>query len=591
MEKGECKKLSYGPKVKEPQVIVSPPPPPPPPRPRERRASFLPCAQQCFTKMLAPRGAPSLSPPPPRSDRDPRSEQPPPSVLGQVQRLLAAGGFPHVLGTPQHRLWARCSAGCVASCCPPAAIKKTESPTCVMKTSSGSWTATGPGRWTLSSGRRPPAPQHHAQLRRQGGGAGKEGGGASRDGALKTGDTEKDVKPVFDEFKKYIKNHGKKLKLTFKSLDKSDSRKIEPLDIVQAFKTLGTNVSKLQATYILQSLDDESTMSVDWNEWMNYFAFNTIGYYEEIIQFWKHSTVIDIGESLSVPDEFTENDGVCGQRWRQVVAGMTAGAISRMSTAPLEHLMQAQALLTVTITLKTGFETMLREGGVYSLWKGNSTNVLKIAPETSIKYWSYEKYKNLLATERTTIGITERFISGSLAGIIAQTLVYPLEVLKTRLALDSTSRYTRISNCVQKMLKYEGYKTFYKGYVPNIIPYAGVDLAVFELLKNFWLQHHSRDSVNPGIVVVLAYSTLSDPCGQLASYPFTPVRTCMQAEETLGGIPPMKMISLIKIIILTDGVIGFYKGIIPNIVKVLPAVCISYVICEKTKTGLGVAEV
>uniref|UniRef100_A0A4X2L9P9 Uncharacterized protein n=1 Tax=Vombatus ursinus TaxID=29139 RepID=A0A4X2L9P9_VOMUR len=46
---------------------------------------------------------------------------------------------------------------------------------------------------------------------------------APRPGALKTGDTEKDVKPVFDEFKKYIKNHGKKLKLTFKSLDKSDS--------------------------------------------------------------------------------------------------------------------------------------------------------------------------------------------------------------------------------------------------------------------------------------------------------------------------------------------------------------------------------
>nr|XP_020856055.1 calcium-binding mitochondrial carrier protein SCaMC-1-like [Phascolarctos cinereus]XP_020856060.1 calcium-binding mitochondrial carrier protein SCaMC-1-like [Phascolarctos cinereus] len=173
----------------------------------------------------------------------------------------------------------------------------------------------------------------------------------------------------------------------------------------------------------------------------------------------------------------------------------------------------------------------------------------------------YCQYKNLLAAERTTMGITERFISGSLAGITAQTLVYPLEVLKTRLALDSTSRYTRISNCVQKMLKYEGYKTFYKGYVPNlpgIIPYAGVDLAMFELLKNFWLQHRSRDSVNPGMVVVLACSTLSGTCGQLASYLFTLVRAHMQAEETLGGIPPTKMISLIKIIIVTEGGIGFH---------------------------------
>ncbi|XP_068946590.1 mitochondrial adenyl nucleotide antiporter SLC25A24-like isoform X1 [Petaurus breviceps papuanus] len=284
---------------------------------------------------------------------------------------------------------------------------------------------------------------------------------------------------------------------------------------------------------------------------------------------------------------------------------MIAGAISRTCTAPLERLkvrMQAQVLPPATITLKSGFETMLREGGIFSLWKGNYVNVLKIAPETSIKYWSYEKYKNLLATERATIGIMDRFVSGSLAGITAQTLVYPLEVcvprkrlvLKTRLTLDSTSRYTGISNCVQKMLKYEGFRTFYKGYVPNIlgiIPYAGVDLAVFELLKNFWLQHHSRDSVNPGIVVLLACSTLSSTCGQLASYPFTLVRTRMQAEEILRGIQPMKMIRLAKIIIVTEGMMGFYKGIIPNVVKVLPAVCISYGIYEKTRKSLGVADV
>ncbi|XP_068946592.1 mitochondrial adenyl nucleotide antiporter SLC25A24-like isoform X3 [Petaurus breviceps papuanus] len=220
---------------------------------------------------------------------------------------------------------------------------------------------------------------------------------------------------------------------------------------------------------------------------------------------------------------------------------MIAGAISRTCTAPLERLkvrMQAQVLPPATITLKSGFETMLREGGIFSLWKGNYVNVLKIAPETSIKYWSYEKYKNLLATERATIGIMDRFVSGSLAGITAQTLVYPLE-----------------------------------------------------LLKNFWLQHHSRDSVNPGIVVLLACSTLSSTCGQLASYPFTLVRTRMQAEEILRGIQPMKMIRLAKIIIVTEGMMGFYKGIIPNVVKVLPAVCISYGIYEKTRKSLGVADV
>lgn len=39
-------------------------------------------------------------------------------------------------------------------------------------------------------------------------------------------------------------------------------------------------------------------------------------------------------------------------------------------------------------------------------------------------------------------------------------------------------------DCAKKILKNEGVRAFYKGYIPNIlgiIPYAGIDLAIYEV--------------------------------------------------------------------------------------------------------------
>lgn len=62
--------------------------------------------------------------------------------------------------------------------------------------------------------------------------------------------------------------------------------------------------------------------------------------------------------------------------------------------------------------------------------------------------------------------------------------IFYFQVLKTRLALRKTGQYKSIWDATCKIYKNEGVRSFYKGYIPNllgIIPYAGIDLAIYEV--------------------------------------------------------------------------------------------------------------
>nr|XP_057922689.1 mitochondrial adenyl nucleotide antiporter SLC25A24-like isoform X2 [Doryrhamphus excisus]XP_057922690.1 mitochondrial adenyl nucleotide antiporter SLC25A24-like isoform X2 [Doryrhamphus excisus] len=411
-----------------------------------------------------------------------------------------------------------------------------------------------------------------------------------------TGDQNKDGSLDFQEFAKYLKEHEKKLLLTFKSLDKNNDGRIDATEIQQTFAELGLNINRVDALKILQSMDIDGTMMVDWNEWRDYFLFCPAHNLQEIIRYWKHSSVLDIGDSLAIPDEFTEEEKSSGGWWKQLVAGAVAGSVSRTGTAPLDRMkvfMQVHSSKANKISLAGGFKHLVLEGGVMSLWRGNGINVLKIAPETAIKFMAYEQFKKLLSSEGEKIETHKRFLSGSLAGATAQTAIYPMEVLKTRLTLRKTGQYSGMFNCAKTILTKEGVKAFYKGYIPNligIIPYAGIDLAVYESLKNAWLSYHTKESANPGVLVLLGCGTISSTCGQLASYPLALVRTRMQARASLDASDQPSMSSLLKNIVAKDGFFGLYRGILPNFMKVIPAVSISYVVYEYMKIGLGISK-
>lgn len=272
---------------------------------------------------------------------------------------------------------------------------------------------------------------------------------------------------------------------------------------------------------------------------------------------------LDIGEDMNIPDDFTANELQTGKWWRHLAAGGVAGAVSRTCTAPLDRIkvflqvrlthwecththtdwvnlklthmnfpLLAGQVQQTKVRISDSFFYMLKEGGVKSFWRGNGINVLKIAPESAIKFAAYEQVKRLIRHNETRpMSIYERFAAGACAGGISQTVIYPLEVLKTRMALRKTGQYSSIVDAALKIYSKEGIRSFYRGYTPNmlgIIPYAGIDLAVYETLKNKYLRTHENEQ--PSFWVLLACGSASSTLGQVCSYPLALIRTRLQAQ-------------------------------------------------------------
>uniref|UniRef100_H2ZCF8 EF-hand domain-containing protein n=1 Tax=Ciona savignyi TaxID=51511 RepID=H2ZCF8_CIOSA len=447
-------------------------------------------------------------------------------------------------------------------------------------------------------------------------------------------DSNKDGELDVAEFVRYLHEHEMKLKLMFKRLDSDKDGRLTSNEIEEALRSVGFDVSKEEAKQITRRIDKDGTSTIDINEWVEHHLLHPSADLKDIVSYWKHATVsasvahlysmssvagavvqnttlnviklfhniipqyIDIGESLIVPDDFSEAEKVSGQWWRLLVAGGLAGVVSRTCTAPLDRLkvlMQVHATKSNNLGIASGFKQMLHEGGAKSLWRGNGINVIKIAPETAVKFYAYEQMKRLIgAQSQGEIGAAEKFLAGSSAGVISQTTIYPMEVIKTRLALRRTGQYSGIFDCAYKLLVNEGPKAFFKGYVPNcigIIPYAGIDLCIYETLKNYWIKSYGAEKEKPSVLLLLACGTTSSTCGQLASYPLALVRTKMQAQASLTSSnkgTKVTMMSLFRSIVQSEGIFGLYRGLTPNFMKVAPAVSISYVVYENMRIHLGV---
>lgn len=236
------------------------------------------------------------------------------------------------------------------------------------------------------------------------------------------------------------------------------------------------------------------------------------------------------------------------------------------------------------------------EEGFRAFWKGNLVTIAHRLPYSSISFYTYERYKNLLqmipGLDRNggfgaDVGV--RLIGGGLSGITAASMTYPLDLVRTRLAAQTNTAYYRgISHALYAICRDEGVKGLYKGLGATLLgvgPSIAISFCVYETLRSHWQIERPYDSP---VLISLACGSLSGIASSTITFPLDLVRRRMQLEGAAGRarVYQTGLFGTFGHIVRTESLRGLYRGILPEYCKVVPSVGIVFMTYETLKSIL-----
>ncbi|XP_031485988.1 mitochondrial adenine nucleotide transporter ADNT1 [Nymphaea colorata] len=335
------------------------------------------------------------------------------------------------------------------------------------------------------------------------------------------------------------------------------------------------------------------------------------------------STIVNLAEEAKLASEGVKAPShailsIC----KSLVAGGVAGGVSRTAVAPLERLkilLQVQNPHNIKYngTIQ-GLKYIWQTEGFRGLFKGNGTNCARIVPNSAVKFFSYEQassgilwfYRQQSGNEDAQLTPVLRLGAGACAGIIAMSATYPMDMVRGRLTVQtdkSPYQYRGMFHALSTILREEGFRALYKGWLPSVIgvvPYVGLNFSVYESLKDWLIKTRPFGLVEDnelGVTTRLACGAVAGTIGQTVAYPLDVIRRRMQmvgwshAASIVTGdgrrtaAPEYNgMVDAFRKTVRNEGFGALYKGLVPNSVKVVPSIAIAFVTYEIVKDVLGV---
>ncbi|KAK1770596.1 mitochondrial folate carrier protein [Phialemonium atrogriseum] len=305
----------------------------------------------------------------------------------------------------------------------------------------------------------------------------------------------------------------------------------------------------------------------------------------------------------------------------ETIAGLLAGSIATLTVHPLDivktrmQIHRSSTSPSATLSTLSLIRTLAQaDRPLAALYRGLTPNLVGNASSWASFFFFKSRIERAIATlkgDGTPLTPADFFASSGLAGAATQAITNPIWVLKTRMLSSdraAAGAYPSMWAGAARLMREEGAWGFYRGLGVGLlgVSHGAVQFAVYEPAKRMYLARRARrraaaaaaasGDLDGGVrrggrggpianEATIGLATLSKLVAGAVTYPLQVLRSRLQnynAEERFGrGIR-----GVVRQLWREEGVRGFYRGLVPGVVRVLPATWVTFLVYENVKYHL-----
>ncbi|RAL07730.1 putative mitochondrial folate carrier protein Flx1 [Aspergillus homomorphus CBS 101889] len=308
----------------------------------------------------------------------------------------------------------------------------------------------------------------------------------------------------------------------------------------------------------------------------------------------------------------TGKDGLSSS-FVETVAGFTAGIVSTLCLHPLD-LVKTRLQVDRSSTfrgrrsLRLVRDIFQHEGGLAAFYRGLTPNLVGNSTSWALYFLCYGNIKNLMRARRGDdpgrgLSSTDYFLASGFAGMLTSILTNPIWVIKTRMlstGSQAPGAYASLAMGARQIFRSDGISGFYRGLVPAMlgVSHGALQFMAYEKMKLYRTRMAAGDVFNGtgglsswqptsselGNVDYFVLSSLSKLFAGCVSYPYQVLRSRLQTYD--AHLVYMGVRDAVVQIWTEEGIKGFYKGLAPNLLRVLPSTWVTFLVYENTRAYL-----